>query len=399
MVDDPAAVAHVLRRWTWGPREGEAEAVAQQGLAAWVAAQFDPASLDESALSALLPPDPTPPPAFASMQAARQFGRALVRVMTERRFLTAVHGARQVEAVLVDFWFNHFNVFASKGLVGLYLPAYERDVIRPRVLGRFRDLLGAVAHAPSMLIYLDNFLSVGAASPGGRGRGLNENYARELLELHTLGVDGPYTQADVVAVARAFTGWTVDLEGGQFTFAAASHDAGPKVVLGVPLAGGGEGEGEQVLDLLAVHPATARHLATKLARRFVLDDPPASLVDLLAARYLESGGDLHAMTTALIQAPNFADPAVRFRKFKTPLDFMLSLFRATGAPLPDARGLAARLDELGMAPYQCLDPTGYADEAQVWLSPGSIVARMNAILQYVGTPVPAVAGTPEFQYR
>jgi uncharacterized protein (DUF1800 family) len=167
----------------------------------------------------------------------------------------------------------------------------------------------------------------------------------------------------------------------------------------VPLAGGGEAEGEQVLDLLAGHPATARHLATKLARRFVGDAPPPSLVEALAARYLDTGGDLRAVTVALVEAPEFSDPAVRLQKFKTPIDFVLSLLRTTGAPLPDARPLAASLDELGMEPYQCLDPTGYADEALVWLSPGSVVARMNAVLRYAGAPVPAAVGTPEFQYR
>ena len=402
MADDVATVEHVLHRLTFGPRAGEVGLVAQQGLTPWLEAQLNPGSIDDVALEQMLPPDPVPPASFASNKEARQFGRQLVRVMATHKFLRSTYSERQLETVLIDFWFNHFNVFAAKGLVGLYLADYERAAIRPRVLGPFRDLLGAIAKSPAMLIYLDNWLSVGPKPAGGgrrRGAGLNENYARELLELHTLGVDGGYTQADVIEVARAFTGWTVDLATNQFQFALQSHDAGAKTVLGVPLTGGGINEGEQVLDLLAAHPSTARFLAVKLAQRFVSDNPPEALVTALANRYLETGGNLREVVEALVSAPEFLDPAVRYAKFKTPLEFTVSLFRATGTALPATRTLNTQLDQLGMQPYQCLPPTGYATEALVWLSPGAVVARMNAVLQYAGTADLATVGTPEFQHR
>ena len=401
MADDVATVEHMLRRLTFGPRPGEVGLVAAQGLTAWLEAQLNPGTIDDSALEQMLPPDPVPPASFASNQEARRFGRQLVRVMATHKFLRATYSERALETVLVDFWFNHFNAFAAKGLVGLYLADYERAAIRPRVLGSFRDLLGAIAKSPAMLIYLDNWLSTGPQPAGGRGRagGLNENYARELLELHTLGVDGGYTQDDVVEVARAFTGWTVDLGTSQFRFANQSHDPGAKTVLGVPLTGGGIDEGEQVLDLLAAHPSTARFLAVKLARRFVSDDPPESLVTAIADRYLETGGNLREVMVTLVSAQEFLDPAVRYAKFKTPLEFTVSLFRATGSALPATRTLNTQLDQLGMEPYQCLPPTGYATEALVWLSPGAVIARMNAVLQYAGTTDLATVGTPEFQYR
>jgi len=402
MADDPALVAHVLARLTYGARPGEVAQVAESGLGAWLGAQLAPQTIDDSALEQMLPPFPTPPPSFPTMQDARKFGFELVAVLATHKFLRAVRGERQLETLLVDFWFNHFNVFVGKDLVGLYTVDYERLTIKPRVLGTFRDLLGAVARSPAMLIYLDNFLSVAPGSPGRGQRknaGLNENYARELMELHTLGVDGGYTQADVIEVARAFTGWTVDLKTHQFVFASESHDNGPKTVLGVPLAGGGMAEGEQVLDLLAAHPSTARFLATKLARRFVSDQPPESLVAALAERYQQTDGNLHEVMLALVSSPEFIAPSAQGAKFKTPLDFVSSLFRVTGAPLPATRFLNTELDQLGMQPYQCLPPTGYADEAVVWLSPGSVVARMNAVLQYAGTSDLATVGTPEFQYR
>jgi uncharacterized protein (DUF1800 family) len=281
----------------------------------------------------------------------RQTGRVVMDELGEQKVLRAVYSSRQLEEVLVDFWFNHFNVFAGKGPVRGYLTEYERDAIRPHVLGRFRDLLGAVAKSPAMLFYLDNWQSVdpqaaeemtrrldrvGDGSGGGvRGRigrrrleqrlgakatpeaiaqikqrmprGLNENYARELMELHTLGVGGGYTQADVVEVARAFTGWTIrgPRQGGGYAFEARGHAKGPKTLLGTTIDAGGEADGEAVLDLLAAHPSTATFIATKLARRFVADDPPPALVKRAAATFTSSHGDLRAVVRTILTSPEF----------------------------------------------------------------------------------------------
>ena len=257
----------------------------------------------------------------------------MIGELTQAHLLRATLSARQLDEVLVDFWLNHFNVFVGKGQVREYLPEYERDVIRPRVLGSFRDLLGAVAHSPAMLFYLDNWQSAAPnsgppmppqlqqrlndprLSPTQRQllqarflermaqrpkqtRGLNENYGRELMELHTLGVDGGYTQKDVIEVARALTGWTIDRpqQGGGFVFRPEIHDTGEKVILGHRFpAGHGQDEGERVLDLLAAHPATAHHIAYQLAQRFVADEPPAGLVDRAARTFLDTKGDLRAV--------------------------------------------------------------------------------------------------------
>jgi uncharacterized protein (DUF1800 family) len=335
--------------------------------------------------------------------------RRAVDDLAAARLLRAAGAERQLEEVLVDFWFNHFNVNAAKGRTAIYLASYEGDAIRPHVLGRFRDLLGATARHPAMLIYLDN-----ARSRGGR---LNENYARELLELHTVGVDGGYSQEDVIAVARAFTGWTVDRpgrgsgRGGGFRFVPALHDAGPKVVLGQTIAGGGVNEGERVLDLLAAHPATSRHLAAKLARKFVSDDPPQALVERAAARFRATGGDLREMLRTIVTSPEFFAPEARGAKVKTPLEFVVSILRlkaeATGdaaeavrrkADIAERRAAVNSLRTLGMPLYLCQPPTGYDDSADTWVTAGALVARMN-VAQRIAGPHAAVAAAPEFQKR
>jgi uncharacterized protein (DUF1800 family) len=403
MLEGTAAVVHMLERLTFGVRTDDFERVADMGTEAWLDQQLDPATIDDAAFEAVVPDDPVPPASFESMEEARRFGREVVNTITTAKLLGTVTSERQLETVLLDFWFNHFNVFAGKGLVGYLLPDYERLTIRPHVLGRFRTLLGAVAKSPAMLIYLDNWLNVapGAfADRDGRQRGLNENYARELLELHTMGGDGGYTQDDVIAVARAFTGWTVDRSTYKFQFVDRFHDNGPKLVLGVPLVGGGVEEGEQVLDLLALHPATATHLAFKLARRFISDEPPADLVASLAYRFLETEGDLRAVVQALVSNSAFHDPAIRKRKFKTPLELVAGLHRVTGQAMRNSRHVTGTLRQLGMPTYYCLAPTGFADEAAVWLSPGALVTRMNLVLQFGGYQRSlATIGQPEFQYR
>jgi uncharacterized protein (DUF1800 family) len=261
--NDRGAVLHALNRLTFGPRSGDVERVRSEELGRWIDRQLNPGRIDDSALGRRLPEATGAAVRFESPKEARRAARAAIEDLAAAKLLRAAYTERQLEEVLADFWFNHFNVFAGKGRVAVYLPAYEREAIRPHVLGRFRDLLGATARHPAMLFYLDNWLSVDPDAAAGRRRGLNENYARELLELHTLGVDGGYTQQDVVEVARAFTGWTIApaegmrrrtgrSDGGQFRFVRALHDDGEKKVLGQTIgSGGGIDDGERVLDIVA----------------------------------------------------------------------------------------------------------------------------------------------------
>lgn len=306
------------------------------------------------------------------------------------RLQRAVYTERQLEDVMADFWFNHFNVFFGKGADRYLVGDYERSAIRPHVFGRFRDLLGATAEHPAMLVYLDNARSRAAdstrQSPGRRASGINENYARELMELHTLGVDGGYTQRDVGEVARAFTGWTVGGYGGgrggggpRFVFRRTIHDTGAKTVLGRTLpAGRGVEDGGEVLDLLARHPSTARHIARKLAGRFVADEPPPRLVDELAAVFTRTDGDLRAVTRALFRSPEFAQ--ARGAKTRTPFEFVAGTLRATDAELRPSRPVLQTLRQLGHLPYASTAPTGYAHTAAEWTGGGAMLARMNFAL-------------------
>jgi len=447
---DRTAVEHALNRLTYGPRPDDVERVQKMGLSAWIDQQLTPSRVDDAALASRLPAIPPKPTTVNSPQDARRYGREAVQALAAQKVVRAVYSERQLEEVLVDFWFNHFNVFAGKGRTSLFIPEYERDAIRPHVLGKFRDLLEATAKSPAMLFYLDNWLSAdpeaaerleaqrkqrfsarGQQPPNAqqRRRGLNENYGRELLELHTLGVDGGYTQDDVIEVARAFTGWTIGqpepagrgrLTGGrrarlgaqtppsmdvnpgnaQFRFMAALHDTGAKTILGQHIkSGGGIDDGERVLDILARHPSTARHIATKLARRFVSDDPPAALVDRVAARFRETDGDLREVVRAVITSPEFFAADARRAKMKTPLEFVTSAARATGRDVTDTRPLLRALQQLGMAPYMCQPPTGYDDVAETWITAGALVTRMNVAQQIAGAQRAAAIGGPEFQKR
>jgi uncharacterized protein (DUF1800 family) len=321
---------------------------------------------------------------------------------------------------MVDFWFNHFNVFAGKGATMNHVTAYERDTIRPHVFGKFRDLLGATAKSPAMLFYLDNWQSAGPAKVnarpfqrfdprrGGFGqpretmmdaqpqrqrRGLNENYGRELMELHTLGVDGGYTQQDVVNVARAFTGWTIEQPrlGGGFRYEDRMHDDGEKIVLGQRIkAGGGRSDGERVLDILASHPSTATFIATKLARRFVSDTPPPDLVARAAARFRETDGDIREVVRTILTSPEFFAPAAYRAKVKTPFEFVVTAVRTTDTSIVRAAPLVQAVRQLGMPLYMCQPPTGYADRADAWVNTGALLNRMNFALQLVGGRMPGV---------
>jgi uncharacterized protein (DUF1800 family) len=416
-------ILHALNRLGYGPRPGDVERVRRMGLAAYIERQLDPSRIPDPAVEQALASYPVLaqsaaalyrdyPPLTPQVQQRLTSGEmsrqeimetypaerrpaAINGQMQAARITRAIASDRQLAEVMVDFWFNHFNVYAQKGAVRWMLPAYEREAIRPHALGRFRDLVLATARHPAMLFYLDNWLSTRAdfVVPGGanagRRMGLNENYARELMELHTLGVDGGYTQQDVVEVARCFTGWTIDRpqQGGGFIFRPAAHDRGAKRVLGQVIpAGGGQQDGEHVIDILVRHEATARFIATKLARRFVSDDPPASLVERTAATFRRTDGDIRATLETIVTSPEFWSAEAYRAKIKTPLEVVASAVRALdGRLVADPVGgggiaLAREVGKLGAPLYEAQPPTGYPDRAEAWVNTGALLGRMNFAL-------------------
>ena len=461
--DETARIVHVLNRLGYGPRPGDVESVRRMGgVEAWIRRQLDPARIDDSRAearvaslaTATLPTaelrkgyevprearreiqkrraemgeNPSPDDARrARRELVRKYAgemkgspRQVVDELQQAKVLRAVYSERQLDEVLVDFWMNHFNVYANKGPERFLVGAYEREVIRPHAWGRFEDLLAATAKSPAMLFYLDNWLSSDPDAPSfarRRARGLNENYAREIMELHTLGVDGGYTQKDVTEVARAFTGWTIaGLRNGEprFTFNRRMHDGGDKTILGRRIHEGGIEEGEQVIHMLATHPRTARFISYKLARRFVADEPPAALVDRAAETFRRKGGDIRAVVTTIVTSPEFFAPAARAAKIKTPLEFVASAVRASGAEVTSARELARRIALMGMPLYQQQPPTGYKDTADAWVSTSGLLARINFAADLAAARVPGVSadttaraladagrllGSPEFQRR
>jgi len=309
--------------------------------------------------------------------------------LAEGKLFRAIYSNRQLEEVLVDFWFNHFNVFLDKGNDRFMVPTYERESIRPYVLGKFRDLLEATATSPAMLFYLDNWQSVAPQQPNAKqakqnARGLNENYARELMELHTLGVDGGYTQQDIIEVARCFTGWSISQpkDGGSFTFNDRNHDKGEKVVLGVTIpAGGGKEDGEKVLDILARHPSTAAFISRELAQRFVADDPPPLLLDRMAQTFRDTDGDIRAVLTTMFASKEFFSQGAYRAKMKTPFEMIVSAVRATGAKVDYAMPLANQISTWGEPLYRKLEPTGYSNVSAEWVNSSALLARMNFALQ------------------
>jgi len=284
---------------------------------------------------------------------------------------------------MVDFWYNHFNVFAQKGLDHLWIGSYEAEAIRPHALGHFRDLLLATAHHPAMLFYLDNQLNTAPGSPGARGNltGLNENYAREIMELHTLGVDGGYTQADVENLARILTGWGFerrnlrDGAGPAAGFDASRHDFTEKTFLGRTIQPAGENEAIEAIGMLAASPATARHIAFELAQYFVADQPPRALVDRLAQRFRDTDGDIAAVMKVLLTSREFRDSAGQ--KYKTPYQYVLSAARAAGVEVNNPRPSLGTMARLGMGLYQCQTPDGYKNTEDAWLSPDATTLRIG----------------------
>jgi uncharacterized protein (DUF1800 family) len=328
--------------------------------------------------------------------------------LVQAKLLRAIYSERQLQEVMDDFWFNHFNVFMGKGVDRYMLTSYERDVIRPHSMGKFEDLLVATAQSPAMLFYLDNWLSVGpnsdvangvrkgndnnwkkrARSNGpvnqakGKRSGLNENYGRELMELHTLGVNGGYTQKDVTEVARVFTGWTLQQprQGGGFAFEDRMHEPGEKMVLGHRIKPNGQKEGFEVLHILAHHPSTAKFVCTKLAVRFVSDDPPPALVDRMARTFLKKDGDIRQVLKTMFDSPEFWAADTYRAKVKTPLEFTVSAVRASGAEVNDAMPLARQLQNMGMPLYGMQPPTGYSMKATAWVNSSALLGRMNFAL-------------------
>jgi uncharacterized protein (DUF1800 family) len=319
--------------------------------------------------------------------------------LSEGKLLRAVYSTRQLQELLVDFWFNHFNVFLNKGADRYLAPTYEREAIRPHVFGKFHDLLLATAKSPAMLFYLDNWQSAGPSEDvrsnarRRRQRGLNENYGRELLELHTLGVDGGYTQKDVIEVARCFTGWTIAAprKGGGFEYNDKLHDHGQKVVLGHKIkAGGGMSDGLKVLEILAQHRSTAHFISLRLAQRFVSDNPPPSLVNRMAKTFRKSDGDLRKVMATMIYSGEFWSAAAYRAKVKSPFEMVVSAVRATNADVTSAFLLANEVRRLGEPLYGKLEPTGYSSANAEWVSSAGLLDRMNFALALANNRIPGV---------
>jgi uncharacterized protein (DUF1800 family) len=338
----------------------------------------------------------------------------VVAELSMAKVTRAIYSQRQLQQVMDDFWFNHFNVYATKGDDRWLLTSYERDVIQPHAFGKFKELLTATAKSPAMLFYLDNYLSAdpraaqrlameremrqqmrnrrfGGPPPNAQAakkneRGLNENYGRELMELHTLGVDGGYTQKDVTEVARCFTGWTIDKPRQQasFKFDDRLHDSDPKFVLGKKIHAGGMKDGEQVIDMLAHHPNTAKFISTKLARRFVSDTPPPALVARMAQTFQSTDGDIRAVLKTMIWSPEFWSRETYRAKIKTPFELVVSAARAMGTDVDTPMPLVQWVGRIGEPLYQCQPPTGYSDKADAWVNTGALLNRLNYSLALAG---------------
>jgi uncharacterized protein (DUF1800 family) len=471
------AILHALNRLAYGPRPGDVERIRQMGLEKWIDQQLRPESMDDSALNERLAAystlkmsstellDAYPPPNQAAqkqgvtkaeikreqqekrreaVQQTRDEGQAdqaqeqLAQIQGPQRIIAdlsmakldrAIYSQRQLEAVMEDFWFNHFNVFAGKGADRWLVTSYERDAIRPRTMAKFQDLLISTAKSPAMLFYLDNWLSADPVAfehmqrelarrrqrfsglfgggfpppprtfprpqnvPPGQGqagrvppqkqeRGLNENYGREVMELHTLGVDGGYTQQDVIQMARCLTGWTVRAprKDPEFFFDDRIHAQGQKVVMGRTFDYGGMKDGEEALKMLAHHPSTAKFISLKLARHFVSDNPPPALVDRMAQSFLSSDGDIRTALRTMIYSPEFWSRAAYRAKVKTPFELAASTARALNADVSVPLPLVRWVNRMGEPLYLAQPPTGYSDKAETWVNTGALLNRLNFAL-------------------
>jgi uncharacterized protein (DUF1800 family) len=440
---------HTLNRLAFGPRPGDLAAVRRMGVDRYITQQLSPESIPEPddltrRIDGLRTLRMTPVELFLEFQqplrqaakddpdarkAARREARQVIMEAVQARIVRAVYGTRQLHEVMAAFWFNHFNVFAGKGLCSIWSGAFEEEAIRPHTMGRFRDLLGATAKHPAMLFYLDNWQNTAPNAPCTHGKfdGINENYARELMELHTLGVNGGYTQNDVIALAHILTGWGLVKRGGAgaqmrprqnftagdfqlrrggffrpfafrrrrqrhaentqrpngvigqygFFFDASRHDFAGQTLLEHPIPGGGIEQGEHALDLLARSPATANHLSFQLAQCFVADDPPPALVQRMANRYLATDGDIREVLATQFASGEFWDRQNYNSKFKTPYEYVISAMRATGAPAVNILPLAGTMAQLGMPLYGCQTPDGYKNTRAAWLNPDAMMLRLS----------------------
>ena len=397
-------ILHVLNRLSFGPRPGDIQSLQSTGIDAYIQSQLQPETIPYPAklsrelaeldtlqmrpIQLLKKPSLDRQARQMSPQQAsrnaRIWNRKVFEHSVEARLRKAIASPRQLEEVMVDFWFNHFNVFANRGLSSLLISTYERDAIRPYILDNFRDLLGATARHPAMLFYLDNWLNSAPNNrPRGKFRGINENYARELMELHTLGVDGGYTQDDVIALARIFTGWGITRSAEQspdmsgFHFDANRHDFSDKIFLGHQIKGSGMDEGEKALDLLASHPMTARYISYKLAQYFVADEPPDSLVNRLTRKFRQSNGNIRDVLQLLFKSREFWNPNYYETKFKTPYQYLISAIRATDPEMTKIKAISGALKQLEMPLYGCRTPNGYQNTQEAWLNPNAILTRIS----------------------
>jgi uncharacterized protein (DUF1800 family) len=474
------AIVHALNRLAYGPRPGDVERIRQMGLEKWIDQQLHPESIEDQALNQRLQRYPTLNMSSKQLleeyprpeQVAKQQGitkeqaqdqlkskqqtaesqvivtgnenldkaqQQLAKLQGPNRIIAdlsmakldrAIYSDRQLEAVMEDFWFNHFNVFANKGDDKWLLTSYERDTIRPHTMGKFQDLLVATAKSPAMLFYLDNFLSAdpaavarmeaekdlrraryqgalvggsmptpgtfpGPATGPARAtpvaakkpeRGLNENYGREVMELHTVGVDGGYTQLDVIQMAECLTGWTIHepRKDPQFFFDEKIHAAGKKVVMGRTFDYGGEKDGEEALKMLAGRPATASFISTELARHFVSDNPPPALVERMAKSFESSGGDIRAVLKTMVYSPEFWSKDAYRAKVKTPFELVASTARALNAEVTITLPLTQWVSRMGEPLYLCQPPTGYSDKSETWVNTGALLNRLNFSLAFAG---------------
>jgi len=486
------AAAHLLSRFTYGAKEGDVELLVKMGLEKWLIQQLD-GTMDDRSLDEMLSkydainltntqveniyPRTVLLVRFALRDGAihkdsvnnakgKEYRAQMAAYMQEKgykpqqdlyrqfisqKILRATYTNNQLRELMTDFWFNHFNVSLSKNQCASYVPAFERDVIRPNVFGKFENLLISTAKSPAMLMYLDNFTSAGTNVPmeapahemgmanrnakGNRNgkfikqqiakqqqkgkQGLNENYAREVMELHTLGVDGGYTQSDVTQAAKVLTGWTLAPMGengygapikklldkvgeanlrqrgyvldGDFLFAVNRHDNGEKTVLGKKFpAGGGYEEGVVLLKMLASHESTAKFISKKLATRFVSDNPPQSLIDKMANTFKSSNGDIKRVLMTMASAPEFWSKEALREKTKSPFELAISAVRSLDAKINQPYQLYTWINKMGQQMYYYQAPTGFPDRGQYWINTGSLLNRMNFGLALASKRIPGV---------
>jgi len=476
-------ITHLLNRIGYGPRPGDVDRVRQTGISKYIDQQLHPELIDDNVTNIRLEPFSSLQMSIAEifehfqdpLQLAQQLGitsdnaasrqqvqatmqekgiylpQRLAQELAGQKLVRAVSSERQLQEVMTDFWYNHFNIFFGKGLDRYLTTDFEMNAIRPHTLGKFKDLLMATAKSPAMMFYLDNVLSTSPdpraaavlAQRGGNNQqkpGINENYARELMELHTMGVDGGYTQKDVQEVARAFTGWSIaqvqDTESmaqmqrqasrlglgsqpgqrGDFMFRPFMHDTGEKTVLGHTIkAGGGIDDGEQVIDILSRHPSTARVISTKLVQRFVSDMPPQALVDRVSATYMKTDGDIREMLGVILTSNEFSSAESYQAKIKSPLELVVSSIRALSGRTDGSPQLVQTIDRMGQPLYRFEAPTGFPDRASYWMTNGVLVERINFGIALTSSRIPGTKvdlkefkdpqaaalylGSPEFQKK